>query len=144
MAGMGSKLGMIGIICGAVALLLALVHFYAGPFAPQPTLETSIAEKAVEIRDATVAALSGEEIEKKAFTSEMNLDQAVQVFTAVLGGLAVILGVAGWARRESKRVAIGAAFLGAFAIAFQFLGVALGVIVFAIILGAVLSQLGFA
>jgi hypothetical protein len=138
-----SKLGMIGIICGGVALLLALVHFYAGPLSPQPALETSIAEKAVEIRDATVAALRGEDIEKKTFTSEMNLDQIVQIVTAVLGGVAVILGVAGWARGESKRAAIGAAFLGAFAIGFQFLGVALGLIIVAIILGAVLSQLGF-
>jgi len=143
MAESTSRLGSIGIICGSVALLLALVHFYAGPFSPQLTLETSIAEKAVEIRDATVAALRGEEVEKKTLGSEMDLDRVVQITTAVLGGLAVILGVFGYARHESKRAALGAAVLGAFAIAFQFLGVALGIIIFAILVSAVLSGLGF-
>jgi hypothetical protein len=37
------------------------VHFWGGPFTPQPSLETSVAEKAVAIRDATLAALKGEE-----------------------------------------------------------------------------------
>jgi hypothetical protein len=142
-AEVSAKLGFIGITCGSVALLLAFVHFYAGPFSPQQTIETSIAEKAVEIRDATVAALRGEEAEKKTYVSGMDLDQVIQVGTAVLGGLAIILGVAGFARHESKRAAIGAAILGAFAIAFQFLGIALGAIIFAILIAAVLSQLGF-
>ena len=52
----------IGIGVGAVALLLALVHFWAGPFSPQPSLEQTVAEKAVSIRDATIAALKGETV----------------------------------------------------------------------------------
>ncbi|WP_223669569.1 hypothetical protein [Kangiella shandongensis] len=59
-----SKFGTIGIILGALALVLALVHFWSGPFSPQPTLETTIAEKAASIRNATVNALTGKEIEK--------------------------------------------------------------------------------
>ncbi|MBT8052831.1 MAG: hypothetical protein HKN57_12995 [Xanthomonadales bacterium] len=143
MAEVNSKLGNIGLLVGALALLLALVHFYAGPFSPQPTIETSVAEKAVAIRDATVAALKGEVIEKKTYVSKMNLDKATYITTAVLGGLAVILGVVAFARKESTRVAVGAGLLGGLAIAFQFIGVALGIIVFAILIAVVLSQLGF-
>ena len=137
-----SKLSFIGIGLGSIALLLALFHFYAGPFSPQPTLEDTIAEKAVAIRDATIAALKGEEKEKKTVMSEMNLDKGVQIATALLGGIAIILGVIGFAKKESIRVASGAAVLGGGAIAFQFLTVALGVIVVAILVAAVLSQIG--
>jgi hypothetical protein len=69
------KVGTIGIVIGSVALLLALFHFYAGPFSPQPKLEQTIAEKAVAIRDATVAALRGEEIQKEPWTSKWDKDK---------------------------------------------------------------------
>ena len=134
--------GLWGIGVGAFALLLVLFHFYAGPLSPTPTLEQSVAEKAVAIRDATVAALKGEEV-KAAKSREMNLDRALEVGAAVLGGLAVILGVIAFARHESVRAAVGGPVLGAGAIAFQFAAVALGAIVFALILAAVLYKLDF-
>ena len=56
-----SVFGFTGIGLGAIALLLAVVHFWAGPFSPQPTLEQTVAEKAVSIKNATIAALKGEE-----------------------------------------------------------------------------------
>jgi hypothetical protein len=142
MEGGTSKLGFFGIAVGATALLLVLVHFWAGPFSRQPTLESTVAERAVAIRDATVAALKGEDATDYAPPPEMNLDKALDVTGAVLGGLAVILGVLGFATKESGRVAGGAAVLGAGAIAFQFAAMAVGMIVAAIIVAAVISSLG--
>lgn len=138
-----SKLGFTGIAVGAAALLLVLVHFWAGSFSPQPTLETTVAEKAVAIRDATVAALKGEDAREYAPPSEMNLDKVIDISGSVLGGIAVILGVLGFATKESPRVAGGAAVLGAGAIAFQFAALAVGAIIVAILIAAVISQLGF-
>jgi len=142
MAEKSSKLGFIGIVVGAAALLLVLVHFWAGPFSPQPTLESTVAEKAVAIRDATVAALKGEEVKEYAPPTEMNLDKALDISGSVLGGAAIILGVLGFAKKESVRVAGGAAVLGTGAIAFQFAALAVGAIIVAILIAAVLSQLG--
>jgi|GEM_PF-3061879 len=50
--------GFIGTIAGAIALMLALVSFWAGPFPPQPSLEESVTETVLSIRDASVAALA--------------------------------------------------------------------------------------
>jgi len=133
----------IGIALGAFALMLALVHFYAGPFSPQPALEVSIAERAVAIRDATMAALRGEEPEQAKSVSDLDLDRIAHIVVAALGGLAVILGVVGYATKEPLRAGLGAVFLGGFAIAFQFVGVALGAIIFVVLVMAVLSSLGF-
>ena len=55
-----SALGWIGIALGSISLILALCDFYAGPFSPQPTLEQIVADKAVAIKEATMAALRGE------------------------------------------------------------------------------------
>ena len=136
-----SKFGFIGIAIGAAALLLALVHFWAGPFSPQPTLEQTVAEKAVSIKEATIAALKGEE-PVKVKRKGMDADEILRLVTAILGGLAIIIGVFGYAKKEPLRVAGGAAVLGSVAIAFQFAAVALGAIVVAILVGAVLSQIG--
>jgi len=136
-----STLSFIGIGLGSIALLLAIVHFWAGPFSPQPTLEQTVAEKAVSIKQATIAALKG--IEAPAPKSRaIDTDQVISIGTAILGGLAIILGVIGYAKKEPMRVAGGAAVLGGSAIAFQFAVVALGAIVIAILVAAVLSQIG--
>lgn len=137
-------ISFIGIGVGAIALMLALVHFWAGPFSPQLTLEQVVAEKAVSIRDATVAALKGETAKyPQEAAAKYDLDQMASITTAVLGGLAVILGVLGIALKEPVRVAGGAAMLGVGAIAFQFAALALGVLVVVILVSAVLSGLGF-
>ena len=142
MTNIGTKLGFISIFLGGVALISALVHFYAGPFAPQDPIEVTIADKAVAIRDATVAALKGEEIEKEAPTYEADIDQIVRLATMVLGGVALMLGVTGLALGGKKRATISGAVLGGFAIVFQFVTVALGAILFVVLVVAVLGALG--
>ena len=137
-----STIGFIGISVGAIALLMAIIHFWMGPISPQPSVEKTVAEKAVAIKNATIAALKGEKIEEKAVPRSIDLDQGVRITTSVLGGLAIILGVISFAKREPFRVGGGAAFLGGAAIAFQFAVIALGAIILAILIGAVISQIG--
>ena len=137
-----STLGWLGMVLGGAALLLALVHFYAGPFSPQPSLEEVVAEKAVAIKRATMAALKGETVTAAVKSRRFDADRGAHLAVAVLGGLATVLGFAGFARRESLRVAAGALCLGAGAVAFQFLTIAIGVIVLAILVAAALGSLG--
>ena len=136
-----STFSFIGIGLGSITLLLAIVHFWAGPFSPQPSFEQTVAVKAASIKQATIAALKGKEA--PALQSRViDTDQAISIGTAILGALAIILGVIGYAKKEPMRVAGGAAVLGGSAIAFQFAVVALGAIVLAILVAAVLSQIG--
>jgi hypothetical protein len=137
-----APLGFIGIGIGAIALLVAIVHFWAGPFSPQPTLETTVAEKAVAIKNATVAALKGEKPERKVLPSDIDLDKGLSIATGVLGGSAIILGVVGFAKGEPLRVGGGAAVLGGSAVAFQFAVVAVAALVGAILIAAVISVIG--
>lgn len=137
-----STIGFIGIAIGAVALLMAITHFWMGSISPQPSVEKTVAEKAVAIKNATIAALKGKKVEEEAAPRSIDADQALRIATGFLGGLAMILGVVSFARKEPLRVGGGAAFLGGAAIAFQFAVIALGAILLAILVGAVISQIG--
>ena len=137
-----NKFGFIGIGFGAVALLLALVHFWAGPFSAVPTLETTIADKAASIRTATLRALKGEEYRELA-KSNWSTDKVTNVTTAVFGGLALIFSILALAKHEPKRVVLGGAVLGVSAIAFQFIAMYAMALLVVLLVFAVLSSLGF-
>lgn len=136
-----AKFGFTGIAIGSIALLLALVHFWAGPFSPQPTLETTIAEKAASIRSSTIKALKGEEYREMSKTI-WDADKITNVITAVLGGLAFIFSVLAFAKQEPMRVAAGGATLGVSAVAFQFIAMYAMALLVVLLIAAVLSGLG--
>lgn len=123
-------------------MLLAVVHFWAGPFTPQPTIETSIAEKAVSIRNATLNALQGKEPTQETHTPTWTADKMTDVATATLGGLALIFAVVSFILREPMRIAASAAALGGSAIAFQFVAMYAMALLFVLLVCAVLSSVG--
>jgi len=138
-----SKFSIIGMGIGAIALLLALTHFWGGPFSPQPTLETTIAEKVSSIRSATLDAIKGKAVEKKSYISNWDADKITSVTTAVLGGLAVIFGLFGFTKKESTRVAGAAAALGVSAISFQFIAMYAMALLVVILIASILSAFSF-
>ena len=70
----------------------------------------------------------------------MDVDRILIILTAVIGGLAIILGVFGFAKKEHLRVAGSATILGGTAIAFQFAAMALAAIVLAIFIAATIAN----
>jgi hypothetical protein len=141
-----ASLGLLGMGFGSLALLLAIAHFWAGPFstAPKPSLEQTVAEKAAALKRAAVAALKGEKSSQAPARnrSNLNIDKIADISAAILAGLAIVLGVFGYATHEPMRAAVGAAVLGSGALAFQFAVVALGAIILVILIVGVLSVMG--
>ncbi len=110
--------GLIGFAIGAAALLLVLMHFWAGPLAPQQDVGVSIGELAGEIRDSAARALSGEQ-QPAAATAPWDIDRILKLVVAILAGTAVVLGLFAFIRGETWRLATGAIALGATAMIFQ-------------------------
>ncbi len=135
------KIGYVGLAFGAVALLLALIHFWVGPFSPQPTMETVIADKAVSIRDATLQALKGEEY-RQTMARTWDADRTTEVVVAVSGALAIILGLIAFIQKAPRRLSGGAALLGAGAIGFQLFTFYIAAILIVILIVAVLQDVG--
>ncbi len=114
-----SLFGTASLIAGAASLLIALFYFWAAPLEPQPSLERTIAETAVNISKEVVRVIRKEPavLEQKAWT----LDRTVPLAAVICGALALILAAVGYVRREDHRPVVAGAALGAGAVGFQFL-----------------------
>lgn len=138
-----SKFGMLAVVVGFVAFAAVVGHFFVGPIDPPPPIEVSIAEKAADIRDATVAALKGEEYEAKRQVRPKTLDDYLTYAFIGSAVIAMLLSVIGFVRHERLRPSIAGAALGGLAIAFQFATMVFFGLMFAIVLAAVIDKLDF-
>ncbi|RDL19428.1 hypothetical protein [Serratia fonticola] len=131
--------GWSGIALGGLALLLAMVHFYAGPFAPQQTLESLVAGKAVAIKESLLASLAGQQIPEKVSRPHYDVDRILKIVTAVLAVGAVILGAIAAVCKDNSRAVSAAVLLGIGTLAFQIAMFAFGVIMTILLIVLVLS-----
>lgn len=131
--------GWIGIAAGGTALLLLVVHFYAGPFSPPPTLESLIAGKALAIKESLLASVLGSKIPDTVTQSHYDLDRIAIIAVAVLAASAVILGAIGEVCKGNRQAASVAIMLGAGTLYFQFAFLTLGVIAVILLIAVVLS-----
>jgi hypothetical protein len=132
------KMSTLGLGFGALALLIAIVHFWLVAAAPSAPIEDVIADKVVAIRDATVDRLKNRVKEPQSEDS-WDREKMVTAATSFLGDLAVVLAVFGYVRKEPRRACIGAAVLGVAAVAFPYISGALGLVILVALLGAIFS-----
>ena len=138
-----SMFGMLAVVLGFLAFAAVVGHFFVGPVDPPPPIEVSIAEKAVSIRDATVAALKGEEYEAERNVQPRTLDDYLTYSFIGLAVVAILLSVIGFVKHERLRPSIAGAALGGLAITFQFATMVFFGLLCAIVLAAVIDKLGF-
>jgi len=132
--------GYLGFAVGAVALLLVLMHFWGGPFAPQQGASVSLGEFAAEIRQAATRTITGAS-QPAPESTPWDIDRGLKLVTALLAGIAVILGAAGIVRRENRRPAIAAIALGGVAVVFQFFVWMALLLVGALLISAIISNI---
>lgn len=130
--------GWSGIALGGLALLLAMIHFYAGPFTPQQTLESLVAGKAVAIKESLLASLTGHQIPEKVSRPHYNVDRIMKIVIAILAVVAVILGAIAGVYRENPRAVSAAVMLGLGTLAFQIAMFTFSIIVVLLIIALVL------
>lgn len=56
-----NKISSLGMLFGAIALMMGIIHFSFGSFsAPPPTFESIVADKTAEIKRGLLAGIKGE------------------------------------------------------------------------------------
>ncbi|QJF50957.1 hypothetical protein [Roseobacter ponti] len=110
--------GTAGFLIGVIAMMIMVIHLWAGPFAPQQSAGVAIGELAAEIRLSATKALRGIG-NPPPEVPERDIDQLLIAGATILAGLAVVLGLIGLIRREPGRPALFAVGLGVSAILFQ-------------------------
>jgi len=131
--------GFIGLGMGAAALLMVLVHFWAGPFATQQRVAVTVGEIAADMRQAAVRKLKGLP-QPKPVSVPWDSDSIMKLVAALLAGMAIIVGVVGLVRHEVWRPAAGGITLGVGAIAFQVFTWAILVVAGALIIVAIIQN----
>ena len=131
--------GFIGLGMGAAALLMVLIHFWAGPFASQQSVTVTVGEIAADIRQAAVRKLKGLP-QPKPVSVPWDSDRIMKLVAALLAGMAIILSVVSLVRRESWQPAAGGIALGVGAIAFQVFTWAILVVAGALIIVAIIKN----
>ncbi|KAB7616325.1 hypothetical protein F9L33_06135 [Amylibacter sp. SFDW26] len=132
---------LIGVALGACALLLVMTHFWVGPFAPQQNVAVSIGELAGEIRQAATRALTGAP-QPEPQTAPWNIDDTLKLVGTLLAGSAVILGIIGFIRHETRRPITGALALGIGAILFQIATWTILMVIGVILLIGIMQNMG--
>ena len=110
--------GLTGLLCGAVAFGLVLVHFVAGPFAPQPDTAVSLGELASQAGKSALRDMFGME-QPGPKSRPWDIDRIIPVLAIILGILAGALALFAHVRHERRAIAVGAAVFGGMAIAMQ-------------------------
>lgn len=142
------KFTHVSVFLGAIALLGALAHFWAGPIEPsQKRAEVSIGEAAADIRDAAVRRFKSEEAKPDAPPTRMkrsnfDADEIAKLSIAMFGGLGLILAGVGYMRHEPKRAVIVGAALSTGAVTFQFLSWFVIALLVVALIAAVIVSLG--
>jgi len=114
----GATLGWLGFIFGAAALILTLVVFWAGPFAPQQAGGVTLGELAADVAKSAARSVAGLE-QPAPVAIPRTIDDYIEIGLGVLGGLAIVIGVASFVRHERKRAAMSGIALGGLAIGIQ-------------------------
>ncbi len=139
----GNTIGLIGVFLGVVSLGMALFHFWYGALDRQPSLEDAVAKKALSIKEIVVSKIKGDkEVQYIPAKRTYDKDKIFDFVTVGVAFTAIVLSVVSFVKREDSRASIIAALLGVGAITFNFLTVALGAIVFVILIASVLGALG--
>ena len=133
--------GNIGFALGAIALLLVLTVFWAGPFAPQQDVTVTIGEATADIAKAAARKFVGMS-QPEATPTPWNIDRALKLVAALLAGMAIVLGLTSFIRRETWRPAAGAVALGIGAIAFQYVTWLVLALIGTLLLFAIIQSFG--
>lgn len=135
-----ATLGWLGFATGAVALILTLVVFWAGPFAPQQTAGVGLGELAADIARSAARSVAGHP-QPEPVAQPRTIDDHLEVGVGLLAGLAIVLGVAGLVRNERKRAALSGITLGGLAVGFQLFTYTVMLIASALVISAIIYAL---
>ncbi len=137
----------IGLLLGALALLLAITHFLAGPFSPPPSLETLVAGKITAVRESALAALKGVPLPEKQRVRSWDIDTILTISTSFTAIIAIVFGVVATFYKENRLGIQAALLFGAGTLAFQvamvWLMLVLAVFLIAMVVAALSGNLSF-
>ncbi|EPA2283124.1 protein YidI [Escherichia coli] len=98
-----NKISSLGMLFGAIALMMGIIHFSFGPFsAPPPTLESIVADKTAEIKRGLLAGIKGEKITTVEKKEDVDVDKILDQSGIALAIAALLCAFIGGMRKENR------------------------------------------
>lgn len=114
------KWGLASILLGAIALIVTCIVMFAGPFAPQQSIGTSIGQIIGDISLSAFNTVRGEALPPPE-TAPWNIDRVLIITGPILAVFAFLAATVSAFRHDPWRLPTYGAVLGASAIVMQFL-----------------------
>jgi len=134
--------GAAAMAIAAAALVLAVAHLAAGPFAPRKPVEETIVETAVKIKAAARRAVTGEAAPPPAPAPRRDIDRILKLTVLALGAAAMMSAIVALVRNEPRAPAFSGFALGAGVLLVAWLQWIALILCGAIILAAIIANLG--
>ena len=100
-----NKCSSLGMLFGAIALILGIFHFSFGPFsAPPPTLESVVSEKVSAVKNGILAGLKGEKASAAVEKPATDIDKILDNSGMALAVIALVCAFIGGMRKENRWV----------------------------------------
>ena len=115
-----NKISSLGMLFGAIALMMGIIHFSFGPFsAPPPTFESIVADKTAEIKRGLLAGIKGEKITTVEKKEDVDVDKILDQSGIALAIAALLCAFIGGMRKENRWGIRGALVFGGGTLAFH-------------------------
>lgn len=124
-----NKSSSLGMLFGAIALILSIFHFSFGPFsAPPPSLEGVVAQKVSAVKKGIIAGLKGEKPPVVTEKKPVDIDKILKNSGIALAIIALVCAFIGGMRKENRWGIRGAIFFSGATLAFHVLLFGIGII----------------
>ena len=135
--------GISAMLIATLALFISVAHLTIGPFETQKPVEQTIAETAVKIKEAAKRAVTGEPAPQVvAQESRFDLDTITTFFALACAAAAMLLAIIALVRREERSLAFIGFSLGTGVLLMAWLQWIALLICGAILLVAIINNLG--
>ncbi len=118
----------VGLLFGAIAILVGIIHFSLGPVSAEKTLETWVAEKVVAVKKGVISGLKGQQTVTPSSPPVINPDKVIDIAGMGIAIVAIICGFVGGMRKENRWGVSGALFFGVSTLIFHAVLFSIGII----------------
>jgi len=130
-----SVLGIIALVCGALALSGIVVERMCGPFTPKPSLTERIVNDVTRIEGAVVATVTGANVAEPKVEKVTDIDLLIEQGSVLFSLLGILASIIAYVRREQTRVVVGSLVLSGFAFSVHYVLVT-ALVIAVVLLGA--------
>lgn len=123
-----NKFSSLGMLLGALALILGIVHFSLGPFSPKPSLQTVVAGQVSAVKKGLIAGITGKQATAETDKKTVDIDKLVRNTGIITAIIALGLAFVGGMRKENRWGITGALVFGGGTLMFHAVLFGIGVI----------------